>query len=103
MLQSNVWVPEADIESFVGSAALGRARGYANSDTIRRIAYDASDRRLSAHVKGSGASWYSTTVTLTYSWEHANPKVTKKISFPLFGEKVLEESLERLASTVAGS
>ncbi|WP_206479210.1 MULTISPECIES: SRPBCC domain-containing protein [Kocuria] len=45
----------------------------------------------------------STTVTLTYSWEHANPKVTKKISFPLFGEKVLEESLERLASTVAGS
>lgn len=45
----------------------------------------------------------STTVTLTYSWEHANPKVTKKISFPLFGEKVLEESLERLASTVAGA
>ena len=45
----------------------------------------------------------STTVTLTYSWEHANPKVTKKISFPLFGEKVLEESLELLASTVAGS
>ena len=45
----------------------------------------------------------STTVTLTYSWEHSNPKVTKKISFPLFGEKVLEESLERLASTVAGS
>jgi len=45
----------------------------------------------------------STTVTLAYSWEHANPKVTKKISFPLFGEKVLEESLERLASTVAGS
>ena len=45
----------------------------------------------------------STTVTLTYSWEHANPKVTTKISFPLFGEKVLEESLERLASTVAGS
>ena len=45
----------------------------------------------------------STTVTLTYSWEHANPKMTKKISFPLFGEKVLEESLERLASTVAGS
>ena len=45
----------------------------------------------------------STTVTLPYAWEHANPKVTKKISFPLFGEKVLEESLERLASTVAGS
>ena len=51
------------------------------------------------HPEGSD----STTVTLTYSWEHANPKVTKKISFPLFGEKVLEESLERLASTVAGS
>ncbi|WP_264888549.1 DEAD/DEAH box helicase [Dietzia sp. NCCP-2495] len=65
MLQSNVWVPEADIESFVGSAALGRAGGYANSDTIRRIAYDASGRRLSAQIKGSGTSWYSTTVTLT--------------------------------------
>ena len=45
----------------------------------------------------------STTVTLTYSWEHVNPAVEKKVSFPLFGEKVLEESLERLASTVAGS
>lgn len=63
-------------------------------------------------VEGNGWEWVyelqpegsdSTTVTLTYSWEHANPKVTKKISFPLFGEKVLEESLERLASTVAGS
>lgn len=45
----------------------------------------------------------STTVTLTYSWEHVNPAVEKEVSFPLFGEKVLEESLERLASTVAGS
>ena len=45
----------------------------------------------------------STNVTLTYSWEHVNPAVAKKISFPLFGEDVLERSLEGLASAVSGS
>ena len=45
----------------------------------------------------------STTVTLTYSWEHANPKVEKKVSFPVFDQNVLEESLDKLAASVSGS
>ena len=62
MLQSDVWVPESEIESLVGSAALGRARGYANAGRIRRIAYRAEGHRLTAEVKGSGSRWYSTAV-----------------------------------------
>ncbi len=65
MLQSDVWVPESEVESFVGSAALGRARGYANGQKIRRVTYRAQDHRLTAEVKGSGARWYSTSVDLT--------------------------------------
>ena len=65
MLQSDVWVPESEIESFVGSAALARARGYANAEKIRRVTYRAGEHRLSAEVKGSGSRWYSTAVTLT--------------------------------------
>ena len=65
MLQSNVWVPESEIASLVGSAALGRARGYANGDKIRRVTYRGKDHRLSAEVKGSDRGWYSTTVHLT--------------------------------------
>ncbi|RKE55104.1 SWIM zinc finger protein [Dietzia kunjamensis] len=69
MLTSTVRVPESDVESFVGSAALGRARGYANATRIRDVAYDAATRRLTANIKGSGAAgsgrWYSTSVHLT--------------------------------------
>ncbi|TCJ78902.1 UNVERIFIED_ORG: helicase-like protein [Dietzia maris] len=69
MLTSTVRVPESDVESFVGSAALGRARGYANATRIRDVAYDAATHRLTANVKGSGAAgsgrWYSTAVHLT--------------------------------------
>ena len=65
MLQSDVWVPESEIESFVGSAALGRARGYANAEKIRRVTYRGKDHRLTAEVKGSGSQWYSTAVHLT--------------------------------------
>lgn len=65
MLQSDVWVPESEIESLVGSAALGRARGYANADKIRRVTYRGKDHRLTAEVKGSGSRWYSTAVHLT--------------------------------------
>ena len=60
-----MWVPESEIESLVGSAALGRARGYANAGRIRRIAYRAEGHRLTAEVKGSGSRWYSTAVHLT--------------------------------------
>ena len=42
-------------------------------------------------------------MTLTYSWEHANPKVEKKVSFPVFDQNVLEESLDKLAASVSGS
>ncbi|KMK70522.1 polyketide cyclase, partial [Kocuria rhizophila] len=45
----------------------------------------------------------STTVTLTYSWEHVNPAVEKKVSFPVFDTHVLKESLEKLAAAVSGS
>lgn len=65
MLQSDVWVPESEIESLVGSAALGRARGYANAQKIRRLTYRGKDHRLNAEVRGSGSRWYSTTVHLT--------------------------------------
>ncbi|MFS4490944.1 SNF2-related protein [Dietzia kunjamensis] len=65
MLTSTVWVPESDVESFVGSAALGRARGYANASRFRRVGYDAGTHRLNADVKGSGPRWYATTVHLT--------------------------------------
>lgn len=65
MLQSDVWVPESEIESLVGSAALGRARGYANAGRIRRITYRGENHRLTAEVKGSGSQWYSTVVHLT--------------------------------------
>ncbi|WP_407335079.1 SNF2-related protein [Dietzia kunjamensis] len=69
MLTSTVRVPESDVESFVGSAALGRARGYANATRIRDVAYDAATHRLTANIKSSGAAgsgrWYSTSVHLT--------------------------------------
>ena len=68
MLTSTVRVPESDVESFVGSAALGRARGYANATRIRDVAHDAATHRLTAKVKGSGGmggrSWYTTSVHL---------------------------------------
>ena len=44
----------------------------------------------------------STRVTLTYSWENVNPQVEKKVSFPVFEQSVLEESLDKLAASVAG-
>ncbi|MDO4919146.1 SRPBCC domain-containing protein [Kocuria sp.] len=44
-----------------------------------------------------------TNVTLTYSWEHVNPAVLKKVSFPVFDTDVLKESLEKLAAAVSGS
>lgn len=65
MLQSDVWVPEPEIKSLVGSAALERARGYANADKIRRVTYRSSDHHLSADIKGSGTQWYSTAVHLS--------------------------------------
>ena len=43
----------------------------------------------------------STEVTLTYSWGDANPALLKKMSFPVFPESVLEESLENLAAAVS--
>lgn len=43
----------------------------------------------------------STEVTLTYSWGDANPALLKKMSFPVFSESVLEESLENLAAAVS--
>lgn len=45
----------------------------------------------------------STQVTVTYSWEHANPKLLQKMSFPVFPESVLEDSLNNLAAAVSGS
>lgn len=57
-----MWVPESEIERFVGSAALGRSRGYANPDAIRDVRYTATSRTLSARVKGSGGRWYQTEV-----------------------------------------
>ena len=69
MLASTVRVPESHVESFVGSAALGRARGYATAARIRDAAYDAATHRLTANIKGSGGKgggrWYSTSVHLT--------------------------------------
>lgn len=43
----------------------------------------------------------STQVTLTYSWGDANPALRKKMSFPVFPESVLEDSLENLAAAVS--
>ena len=45
----------------------------------------------------------STKVTQTYTWANVNPKILKMVSFPVFSESVLEESLENLASAVSGS
>lgn len=45
----------------------------------------------------------STQVTLTYSWANVHPDVLKQVSFPVFPESVLNESLENLASAVSGS
>lgn len=47
--------------------------------------------------QGPGA----TLVTETYSWEHASPEARKAVSFPLFEEGALEQSLERLAAAVS--
>ena len=47
--------------------------------------------------QGPGA----TLVTETYSWEHASPEARKAVSFPLFEEGALEDSLERLAAAVS--
>ena len=62
-------VPETDVASFVGAAALGRARGYADATRIRELRYDVATHRLDADVAGSGGrggrAWYSTTVHLT--------------------------------------
>ena len=79
MLQSDVWVPEPEIESFVGSAALGRARGYANAEKIRRVTYRAGDHRLSAEVKGSSSRWYSTAVTLTSPHADSSVRPTRAL------------------------
>ena len=43
----------------------------------------------------------STQVTLTYSWSDVHHKLLKKLSFPVFPESVLEESLENLAAAVS--
>jgi hypothetical protein len=43
----------------------------------------------------------ATLVTETYSWEHASPESKKAVSFPLFEEHALEQSLERLAAAVS--
>ena len=61
-VRSSVWVPESEIERFVGSAALGRSRAYANPDAIREVSYNPTSRTLSARVKGSGGRWYRTEV-----------------------------------------
>ncbi|MCT1886838.1 DEAD/DEAH box helicase [Dietzia cinnamea] len=62
-------VPETDVASFVGAAALGRARRYVDATRIRELRYDAATHRLDADVAGSGGrggrAWYSTTVHLT--------------------------------------
>ena len=79
MLQSDVWVPESEIESFVGSAALGRARGYANAEKIRRVTYRGGDHRLSAEIKGSGSRWYSTAVTLTAPGSDGSARPTRAL------------------------
>ncbi|WP_295653523.1 DEAD/DEAH box helicase [uncultured Dietzia sp.] len=79
MLQSDVWVPESEIESFVGSAALGRARGYANADRLRRVSYHSDDRRFTAEVRGSGSQWYSTTVHLTAPDPDGSARPTRSI------------------------
>lgn len=69
MLTPTPRVPESHVASFVGSAALGRARGYVDASRIRDLTYDAATHRLTANVRGSGgrggAQWYSTTVHLT--------------------------------------
>ncbi|MGN0100172.1 MAG: SNF2-related protein [Dietzia sp.] len=61
-------VPESHVASFVGTAALGRARGYVDGTHIRDVRYDAGARRLDAEVEGSGGrggrTRYSTTVHL---------------------------------------
>ena len=62
MLQSGVWVPEDEVERFVGTAALGRSRGYANADSIRDVVYRPGNRTLSGRVRGSGTQWYQTEV-----------------------------------------
>jgi superfamily II DNA or RNA helicase len=62
---ANPWIPESEIEAFVGSAALGRARAYANPGRIRDLALGPGGHTVSAWVEGSAAEWYSTTVTLT--------------------------------------
>ena len=79
MLQSDVWVPESEIESFVGSAALGRARGYANAGRLRRVTYHSDDRRFTAEVRGSGSRWYSTAVHLTAPDPDGSARPTRSI------------------------
>ncbi|MDV8001692.1 DEAD/DEAH box helicase [Rhodococcus sp. IEGM 1408] len=68
-MRSSVWVPESEVQRFVGSAALGRSRGYATADAIRDVSYNPTSRTLSAQVKGSGSRWYQTEV----SFGHPDP------------------------------
>ncbi|WP_235027572.1 DEAD/DEAH box helicase [Dietzia psychralcaliphila] len=61
-MRSSVWVPESEVERFVGSAALARSRPYATPDAIREVDYTPESRTLSALVNGSGGRWYRTEV-----------------------------------------
>jgi hypothetical protein len=46
----------------------------------------------------------ATTVSLTYDWSKVtDPDLLAKVSFPLVGEKALEESLDNLAAAVGGA
>lgn len=52
-------------------------------------------------LKSQGSD--STEVALTYDWSKVDKEVAKQIGFPAVSEEQLEESLNQLASAVAGS
>lgn len=53
-MSTNLWIPDSEIESFVGSAALGRARGYLGPGRVRGLTVGDDARALTARVRGSG-------------------------------------------------
>ncbi|MBB1040884.1 helicase SNF2, partial [Dietzia sp. Cai40] len=61
-VRSSVRVPESEVERFVGTAALARARPYVNPDAIGDVSYNPGSRTLSALVTGSGGRRYRTEV-----------------------------------------
>lgn len=74
------WIPESEIEAFVGSAALGRARGYLGPDRVRGLTRSSDARTVTARLKGSGTRWYTTEVRCSSPLSDGSVRRTETLS-----------------------